>query len=154
MKDSNKEKLFLFLKKLVEENIPFVRHMDLKVDLANIRKARIEFLNQQSLSGKNNINSLHGGAISTVLDISGGLLVMVELINEKKDKSITAVTNRLKKIRTIDIRVDYLNSGLGNKFISTASILRLGNRIAVTRMDLCDDDGTPIAAATGSYVVD
>ena len=60
---------------------------------------------------------------------------------------------RLGRLGTIDLRVDYLRSGSGESFRAEGRILRGGNRVAVTRMELFDDSGTLIAVGTGTYIV-
>ncbi|MCP4614563.1 MAG: thioesterase family protein, partial [Planctomycetes bacterium] len=52
-----------------------------------------------------------------------------------------------------DMRVDYLRPPKGNEFIGTASILRRGNKVAVTRMELHNDEDKLIAVGTGTYTV-
>ena len=42
---------------------------------------------------------------------------------------------------------------LGKHFVATGSILRAGNKVAVSRMDLRNDEGTHIATATGTYLI-
>jgi uncharacterized protein (TIGR00369 family) len=54
---------------------------------------------------------------------------------------------------TIDLRVDYLRPGLGRHFLATGYILRMGNRVAVTRMELANDEKRLIAVGTGAYLV-
>ena len=39
------------------------------------------------------------------------------------------------KMSTIDMRVDYLRPGSGEYFISSAYLVRTGNKVAVTRME-------------------
>ena len=54
---------------------------------------------------------------------------------------------------TIDLRVDYLRPGRGKHFISAAKVVRLGNRIAVTHMELTNDEGELISTGAAAYVV-
>jgi len=51
------------------------------------------------------------------------------------------------------MRVDYLRPPIGNEFIGTASILRKGSKVAVTRMELHNDEKKLIAVGTGTYIV-
>jgi transcription-repair coupling factor (superfamily II helicase) len=55
--------------------------------------------------------------------------------------------------RFIDLRVDYLIPGKGNYFIAKGKILRLGNKVAVSRMELVNDKNDLIALGTGTYNV-
>ncbi|MNC91705.1 hypothetical protein D3C83_80140 [compost metagenome] len=54
---------------------------------------------------------------------------------------------------TIDLRVDYLRPGRGKHFVASAKVVRLGNRIAVTHMELVNDDGELISTGAAAYVV-
>ena len=62
-------------------------------------------------------------------------------------------SERLGNVGTIDLRIDYLRPGLGRYFIATGSILRAGNKVAVTRMELRNDEDAHIAVGTGAYLV-
>ena len=60
---------------------------------------------------------------------------------------------RLKNIGTIDLRVDYLRPAKGKEFTATASIIRAGNKIVVTRLELHNDKQILVAVGTGTYIV-
>ena len=60
---------------------------------------------------------------------------------------------RLSKVGTIDMRVDYLRPGTGKHFTATGWILRTGGKVAVTRMELRNEEETLIAVGTGTYTV-
>jgi uncharacterized protein (TIGR00369 family) len=62
-------------------------------------------------------------------------------------------TLEFPNIGTIDLRVDYLRPGRGKHFIATGRVVRLGNRIAVTHMELVNDEGELIATGGAAYVV-
>lgn len=53
---------------------------------------------------------------------------------------------------TIDLRVNFLRPG-GKRFIATARVVRMGNRIAVTHMELENDAAELIASGSVAYVV-
>jgi uncharacterized protein (TIGR00369 family) len=60
---------------------------------------------------------------------------------------------RLERTGTIDMRVDYLRPGRGELFTATARIIRHGNKVAVTRMELRNETGEQIALGTATYAV-
>jgi uncharacterized protein (TIGR00369 family) len=60
---------------------------------------------------------------------------------------------RFNTLGTIDLRIDYLRPGRGQWFAATGYILRIGNKVAVTRMELHNDDNKLIAVGTGAYTV-
>jgi uncharacterized protein (TIGR00369 family) len=59
---------------------------------------------------------------------------------------------RLAKLGTIDMRVDYLLPGRGKHFEATASLLRVGKKVFVARMELRNENDELIAAGTGTYL--
>jgi len=56
-------------------------------------------------------------------------------------------------IGSIDFRIDFLRLGKGTRFITDAWILRMGNKVAVTRMELRNEEDVVIAVGTGTYTV-
>ncbi len=60
---------------------------------------------------------------------------------------------RLSRMGTIDLRVDYLRPGRGERFTATSSLLRAGNKVAVARVELHNEDQLYIASATATYMV-
>jgi acyl-coenzyme A thioesterase PaaI-like protein len=50
------------------------------------------------------------------------------------------------------MRIDYLQAGKGQLFTATASLLRVGKKVCVTRMELHNDSGEMIAAGTATYM--
>ena len=53
----------------------------------------------------------------------------------------------------IDMRIDYIRPGKGSHFLATGHILRLGNKVAVTRTEFINDEGILIAVGTSTYMV-
>ena len=51
------------------------------------------------------------------------------------------------------MRVDYLRPGRGNRFQSSGTVMRTGNKVAVTRMELRNEENVMIAVGTGAYIV-
>jgi uncharacterized protein (TIGR00369 family) len=54
---------------------------------------------------------------------------------------------------TIDLRVDYLRPGKGNRFVASGTILRIGKKVAVVRTELRNEQDELIAVGTGTYLV-
>jgi uncharacterized protein (TIGR00369 family) len=54
---------------------------------------------------------------------------------------------------TIDLRVDFLRQGLGQHFIASAEVTRLGGRVGSTQMRLVNDEGTLIATGAAAYMI-
>lgn len=113
--------------------------------------ARIEM--RPDLIGHYLYGRLHGGVISAVLDAMGGVAVMVAITEKYCDETAEVVMHRFSRLGTIDLRVDYLRPGIGEHFIASAEVTRLGGRVASTQMRLVNQDGSLIATGAAAYIV-
>jgi uncharacterized protein (TIGR00369 family) len=147
------EKLLQLLKEITEEKIPFNKLIGMKIETLDLDKIGIRFEMRPELVGNFTRGNLHGGVISSVLDVTGGMVAWTGIMKKMEGQSFDEISERFNKIGTIDIRVDYLRPGLGEYFIATGSTLRTGNKVSVTRMELLNDKGILIAVGTGTYVV-
>ena len=147
------EKLLQLLKEITEEKIPFNKLIGMKIETLDLDKIGIRFEMRPELVGNFTRGNLHGGVISSVLDVTGGMVAWAGIMKKMEGQSFDEISERFNKIGTIDIRVDYLRPGLGEYFIATGSTLRTGNKVSVTRMELHNDKGILIAVGTGTYVV-
>ena len=147
------EKLLQLLKEITEEKIPFNKLIGMKIETLDLDKIGIRIEMSPELVGNFTRGNLHGGVISSVLDVTGGMVAWTGIMKKMKGQSFDEISERFNKIGTIDIRVDYLRPGLGEYFIATGSTLRTGNKVSVSRMELHNDKGILIAVGTGTYVV-
>ncbi len=147
------EKLLQLLKEITEEKIPFNKLIGMKIETLDLDNIGIRFEMSPELVGNFTRGNLHGGVISSVLDVTGGMVAWTGIMKKMEGQSFDEISERFNKIGTIDIRVDYLRPGLGEYFIATGSTLRTGNKVSVTRMELHNDKGILIAVGTGTYVV-
>ena len=147
------EKLLQLLKEITEEKIPFNKLIGMKIETLDLDKIGIRFEMRPELVGNFTRGNLHGGVISSVLDVTGGMVAWTGIMKKMEGQSFDEISERFYKIGTIDIRVDYLRPGLGEYFIATGSTLRTGNKVSVSRMELHNDKGILIAVGTGTYVV-
>ena len=147
------EKLLQLLKEITEEKIPFNKLIGMKIETLDLDKIGIRFEMRPELVGNFTRGNLHGGVISSVLDVTGGMVAWTGIMKKMEGQSFDEISERFNKIGTIDIRVDYLRPGLGEYFIATGSTLRTGTKVSVTRMELHNDKGILIAVGTGTYVV-
>jgi uncharacterized protein (TIGR00369 family) len=141
------------VKKIFEEMIVFNRILGLKVtSIAPTQvKARIDMRND--LVGHYAYNRIHGGVISAGLDGLGGLAVMVAIGARHMDESVAQRLQRFAKLGTIDLRVDYLRPGIGEWFELRAEVMRLGSRVASTRMEFLGSDGKLLSTGSAAYIV-
>ncbi len=123
------------LKELFEEKIVFNKLLGLKITSVTAERvtARIDMRNE--LIGHYAHNRIHGGVISAGLDAMGGLAVMAAIGARHMDESPTQRLHRFAKLGTIDLRVDYLRPGISEFFELRAEVMRLGSRVASTRME-------------------
>jgi len=141
------------LKRIFEEMISFNRLLGLKIyDLGPaLVRARIQM--KADLVGHFSYNRIHGGVISAGLDAMGGLAVMAALGARHMDEAPTQRLRRFANLGTIDLRIDYLRPGIGEYFDLQAQVLRLGSRVASTRMEFFAPDGTLLSTGSGAYII-
>ncbi|MGE4518275.1 MAG: thioesterase family protein [Desulfobacteraceae bacterium] len=149
----NDEEFVSAINELFNEKIPFNKILGLKVESINHEGVSVSIQMRDELMGQYNRGMLHGGAISSVIDVAGGLSAFIGLQQKMRDETLDARLKRFSRVSTIDMRVDFLRPGLGKWFVATGYVLRTGNRIAVTRIELHNDQNQLIAAGTGSYSV-
>ena len=137
---------------LIEQRITFNQVLGLKVQALRPNLV-LRFDMRPDLVGHYHYGRLHGGVISAVLDALGGSALMVALGDRHPHENTEQVMHRFLKIGTIDLRVDFLRQGLGQFFIASAEITRLGGRVGSTQMRLHNDDGLLIATAAAAYIV-
>ena len=132
---------------------PFNKILGLTPDSMDIKNACVHFKMREELLGNSAYGTLHGGVISAILDITGGFVVFLDLFKTVKGKSREKLMERLTKVATIDMRVDYLRPGIGEEFTASGYILRTGRKVAVVRMELHNEENALIAVGTASYIV-
>jgi uncharacterized protein (TIGR00369 family) len=141
------------LKRVFEEMIVFNQFLGLKITSLQASEvcARIDM--RRELIGHLSLNRIHGGVISAGLDAMGGLAVMAAIGARHMDETPLQRLHRCHNLGTIDLRVDYLRPGIGEYFELRAQVLRLGSRVASTRMEFMGADGKLLSTACGAYIV-
>lgn len=141
------------LKTLFEEKIVFNQALGLKV--VSVRSegvvGRIDM--RPSLVGHYAYNRIHGGVVSAGLDAMAGLAIMAAIGARHMDEAPAQRMLRFSKLGTIDLRVDYLRPAIGEFFELRAEVLRLGSRVASTRMEFLGADGKLLSTGAGAYIV-
>ena len=141
------------LRDIFEEKIVFNQMLGLKIVSVRpeIVEARIDM--KPELIGHYAHQRLHGGVISAALDAMGALAVMAAIGARHMDETPEQRLHRFGKLGTIDLRVDYLRPGIGKHFTLRAQVLRLGSRVASTRMEFFGSDAGLMSAAAAAYIV-
>lgn len=98
-------------------------------------------------------NRVHGGVISAALDAIGSAAVMAALAARHMDEPPVKRVERFAKLGTIDLRVDYLRPGIGERFTIHAECLRVGSRVGSARMEFRGPDGTLMSSGAAAYIV-
>lgn len=138
---------------IFETKIVFNQTLGLKIDTLAPMLAQAHIAMRPQLVGHYAYNRVHGGVISAALDAMGGLVVMCAIGGRHQDETVADRLKRFAKLGTIDLRVDYLRPAIGERFTLKAELLRLGSRVASTRMEFLGSDGTLLSAAAAAYIV-
>ena len=141
------------IKQLSEELICFNQVLGLKLDHITPTEVTAHIDMRPQLVGHFAYNRIHGGVISAGLDAMGGLAVMAAIGAKHLDEPPEQRLHRFAKLGTIDLRIDYLRPGIGSHFELRAEVLRLGSRVATTRMEFFGPDGQLMSAGAAAYIV-
>lgn len=122
------------IKQIIEEGIPI--HKFLGIELLEIKKGyvKVKVPFREEVVGDIRLKRWHGGIIATIMDSVGGIA------------GGTHLSSFEDKIATIDLRVDYLKGAEASAIIVEGEIVRLGNRILVTRMKAFQEDSKILLA--------
>ena len=85
----------------------------------------------------NPVNSVHGGVLFTMNDITGG----------------SAAVSHGENVTTVDADIRYLRPGIGvNKLVCEAEEIKRGRQLLVYRVDVKDEKGKILTAGTVTYM--
>jgi uncharacterized protein (TIGR00369 family) len=129
------------LKQLLEQVIPFNKFLGMRVVGIEQDVMVIELPFQEHFVGDPLRPALHGGVMSTIADVVGGMAVW------------SRVEDHRARVSTIDMRIDYLRPGKLETVRAEGRVVRLGNRVGVTDMRLYhpSDESQTIATGKGVY---
>lgn len=134
-------------------HMPFNRALGFELERYEKEFACLSFNNQPVMTGNLAQNILHGGVIASALDVAAGLVCVGGALARHNTISEDELRQRLSRMGAIDLRVDYLRPGRGNRFTATSTLLRAGNKVAVARVELHNEQQRYIASATATYMV-
>lgn len=134
MDKATKERLI----RLAEEDIPIHKYFGLKVEVIEKEFIRIKVPFRKDFVGDIRTNRWHGGIMATIMDSVGGAIGIANF--ESPDD----------KLSTIDLRIDYLRFAEGEDLIFEGKLVRMGNRIMVTKMKAFQQ-GVLVAEGKGVY---
>ena len=149
-----------FLKKFLDllsdayqNKMPFNKFLGVKIISLSLEEAVLRIDMRPELIGNYEQKILHGGVISSIIDLAGGIMAQVDAINHMKGLSLEEIVKRYKSMSTIDMRIDYLKPGKGEYFIIKSKILHSGKKVSKATTEFISDDGVIIAVGTGAYLV-
>ena len=138
---------------MFEERIAFNRVLGLHIESLAAEGVSARIAMRPELIGHYTHQRLHGGVISATLDAMAGLAVMAAIGARHMNEAVDARLARFGRLGTIDLRIDYLRPATGPHFSASAEVLRLGSRLASTRMAFLDAKGTLLATDAAAYIV-
>ncbi len=141
------------LREIFEERITFNRVLGLRIVTLRPDEVVGRIAMKPELVGHYSYNRVHGGVISAGLDAMGGLAAMAAIGARHMDEPPEQRLQRFGKLGTIDLRIDYLRPAVGEAFELQAQVLRLGSRVASTRMEFRGADGKLLGTGAGAYII-
>lgn len=151
--DHTPEQLHQAVREIIVERIPFNRLLGIEIEEFDAEHAVLRMNMRPEFIGNYVRGVLHGGVISSVLDVTGGLVALRASIGRTRSHKLADKIARFDRLGTIDLRVDFLRPGEGTHYLARGYLLRTGSRVTVTRMELHDDADVLIAVGTAAYVV-
>ncbi|MCW5808358.1 MAG: PaaI family thioesterase [Deltaproteobacteria bacterium] len=136
------EDLKLKLVKGFSRNVPHNRALGMKIVDMTPDTAVFELRWDEKLVGNPDTGTLHGGAITALLDGCSGAAVFAALTD-------------LVPIATLDLRIDYLRPATPHQpVIARATCYKVTKNVAFTRaVAYHDDPDDPIAHSVGTFMV-
>ncbi len=147
----NDSQLISAIAEYFNEQIPFNKVLGLKVESISPESVSAAFQTRDDLLGHFSRRMLHGGVISSVIDVTGGLSALMSIQENAASQNVKARITMADWLSTLDLRVDFLRPAKGNRFIVKGYPLRTGKRIAVIRTELRNDQDDLVAVGTATY---
>lgn len=145
--------IFSMLMDVYNTKMPFNKLLGIEVTELTLERAVISIDSREDLYGNYIHQILHGGVISSVIDLSGGIIAQAHALSKMKGMTIGEMMHRFSMMSTLNMRVDYLRPGSGKKFECISKVVRAGNKVAVVQMEMTGADNKQTAVGTGSYLI-
>ena len=121
------------LKQMMEDMIPFNRFLGIRVVELSEKGVHLTLPFRDELVGDPMRPALHGGVISTMADVAGGVAVWQGLDDTRQ------------RVATIDLRIDYLRPARLTTLVAEATVVRVGNRVGVADVRIFNFDEDDVA---------
>jgi len=117
------------------DRVPFHGELELEVVVVTPRHAELKVPHDESLVGNADLEVIHGGIISALIDVAGGAMFIGE---------------RGAYTPTVDLRVNFLEGAGEAPLYATATVDRHGENIGVASVEVESGDSI-CATGTGVY---
>ncbi|OOE12057.1 PaaI family thioesterase [Fictibacillus arsenicus] len=139
--DQEKKAMKIFLNSLIAKrentNLTHIASLlQFKTTLIDEKTLEMEMPNSPLLD--NSIGIVHGGLTATLLDTALGTLA-------------SHVPGNKKGAVTVELKVDYLSPGIGEKFICRAEVVHNGRQLVRMEGKVRNEKGNLIASASGTF---
>ena len=126
---------------LMNTYIPFNNLLGLKMTDGGDGHVRVEQPYRDELLGDASRPAIHGGVISTLVDVAGGAAAFTRVDYNGGDR-----------LSTVDLRVDYLRPAGKADLVADAEVVRIGNHVAMVRVKV-SSEGLQVAEGVGVYSI-
>lgn len=130
---------FAALQEIIEEGLPFNKLLGIRVIELHEGYVKLCVPFRPELVGDPRRPALHGGVLSTLVDVSGGFAVWTSCHLEDR-------------LATIDLSVDYLRPAPAKDLYAEATVRLLGNRVGNAHVVLWSDGDPDRHVAVGRAV--
>ncbi len=128
------EEKYEFIKEILERD-PFIQYVGIKVLEIGEGYAKVSMDFRREITRYGNI--VNGGAIATLADTAGGTSVL----------SLMTGKNQV----TVNLNINYLNAIDNGPVIAEGRVIRKGQHIVFSSIEIYDGKGKLCAHATGSW---
>ena len=151
--EETRKRIFSLLIHAYNIRMPFNKLIGVEVTELSLDRAVTSIDAREELYGNFIQKIMHGGVISSVIDLTGGIIAQAHAFANMKNVTIGELMIKFSYMSTLNFRVDFLRPSAGDKFTCISRVVRAGNKVAVTEMEFLNMDNKQLAIGTGSYLI-
>lgn len=151
--EMTKEEIYKIIQDIWDKQVPFHKIINQKIIKVAKDSCEIGLTKTDDLLIDKKTNRLHGGVIASILDNTGALLAIINFIEYFESKDLDYIRKQAEKAGTLDLNIEYLRPGMGEKFICEGNVIRRSKRLVVAQMELRSETDDLVAIATGKYMI-
>jgi uncharacterized protein (TIGR00369 family) len=126
---------------VIEEMVPFNRHLGLQVERIERGRADIRLPYRDDHVGDILRPALHGGVVAALVDATAGAAAFTR-------------ARAVDRMSTLDIRIDYLRPAPKADLVASAHVRRMGNRVAVVNVLVtANGESEPVAEGRAVFSI-